>query len=346
MEVIDRALARRILRDVSTGFLVQHLVFLVLFLANAVPLLTLANLLCALACGVSLWLLKRKWLRAYVLTLYGAELGCLLVSALCVGWSAGFQLPLLGLTLLVFFAEYLGRALERDYVRALPLGLLNLGVFVVAFVPFFRTPGLLPVSEPVSLTLQIIWSALSFVLCIGGLTVTVRVNSNSERLLIDQAERDRLTDLYNRAGYEQLLSRLELKSTILLLVDGDKFKHVNDTYGHEVGDRVLKKIARVLRQNFRRIDCVCRIGGDEFAVLMLNTNGRESEQIRSKISRVNRELSHTEDGLPLISISVGCAFGSDAEDWKTLFNHADQALYQVKQSGGRDCSFYTDTQRK
>ena len=66
----------------------------------------------------------------------------------------------------------------------------------------------------------------------------------------------------------------------------------------------------------------------------------QDEMIVSKISRINRELSHPEDKLPLVSVSVGAAYGGDAEDWTELFNHADTAMYQVKQGGGRGCRFY------
>lgn len=340
MDLTNEKLARRFLRGVSIGFLVQHLVFVLLFLLETVWPMVQANLLCALCAAASLRLLERERTRALLFTLYLAELAYLCVSAVCLGFSAGLQLPLVGLTLFVFFAEYLGRTALRTRFPALPLAIVNFAVFLVVFAPRFRTPGLLPMYDALSAPIQLWWSAVYFALCLAGVAVAMQMNTDSERLLIDKAESDGLTGIYNRAGYEQLLPRLELESTALLLVDADKFKHINDTYGHAVGDRVLKKISLALRKNCRRIDHVCRIGGDEFVVLLLNASAAEREAITRKVSSVNRELSHTDDGLPLASVSVGVAFGRDAADWKELFNHADAALYEVKQSGGRDCRFY------
>lgn len=344
MDAIDKKQAQRFFRGAALGFLAEHTVFILLFLSSPCLPLVAVNVLCALGCAFSLRLLSQEKMLAYMLALYIAELGCLIASSVALGWSAGFQLPLVGLTMLIFFAEYVSRQLGSPCLPALPLSVVNLGVFFVALAPFFRRPGLLLVPESVTRPLQLIWSGGVFALCIVGLDAAVRMNSDSERILLDQAERDGLTGLYNRAGYDQLLSRLNLESTTLLLVDADKFKHINDNYGHAVGDQVLKKIGFTLRQNFRRIDCVCRIGGDEFVVLMLNSDGQEKDLLLRKVSRINRELSHTEDGLPLASVSIGIAYGGAAEDWKALFEHADQALYQVKQAGGRGCHFYDNAE--
>ena len=344
MDLTNEKLARRFLRGVSLGALAQHLILALLFCTDAVWLMVAVNLVCALIAGASLWLLNHEFPRAHMLAVYIAQLLCLCFSAVCVGWSAGFQLPLVGLTLLLFFAEYLARTTGGKYLPALPLAIVNFAVFLVVFAPRFRSPGLLSEWERLSVAVQLIWSGIVFALCIAGVAVAAQVNSDSERILIDQAESDKLTGLYNRTGYEQLLSRLDLNGTALLLVDADKFKHVNDTYGHSVGDQVLKKISSVLRGNFRRIDPVCRIGGDEFVVLMQNAEGMEREVIARKAARINRELSHTEDKLPLASVSIGVAFGCEAESWKELFQHADAALYEVKKNGGRDCRFYRDNE--
>lgn len=86
-----------------------------------------------------------------------------------------------------------------------------------------------------------------------------------------QAEHDAMTELLNRRSFEKLLKIHEEgnSSYALILVDVDTFKSVNDTYGHDMGDHILKKVAENLRKAFRSIDYVCRIGGDEFAVIMV-----------------------------------------------------------------------------
>ena len=164
--------------------------------------------------------------------------------------------------------------------------------------------------------------------------------SSLERLNF-KASHDELTGAYNRAGYDLLLSSIDLSSTYMLLFDIDNFKSINDTYGHETGDKVLNKLVEVLRSNFRSDDYICRIGGDEFIVFMVHSPQMQSEQIASKIEKINRALEETSDGLPSASISVGITHGTDAADVAELFEKTDAAMYQAKQNGKRTYRFHT-----
>lgn len=153
---------------------------------------------------------------------------------------------------------------------------------------------------------------------------------------------DELTGIYNRSGYNLLLNSTELDSTYLILIDADRFKAINDTYGHEIGDKILQKIANVLRKSFRSEDYVCRIGGDEFAIVMLHADKKLENLIKSKIDRINHELADTSDNLPSISISAGVMYGKDATDTTELFEKADIALYETKHKGGSGYTFFTE----
>lgn len=155
-----------------------------------------------------------------------------------------------------------------------------------------------------------------------------------------KASHDELTGAYNRGGYDLLLSGIDLNTTYLILFDMDNFKHINDTYGHETGDRVLCKLVQVLKNNFRSDDYVCRIGGDEFVVFMVHATEQQHHLLASKIDEINLELSDTEDGLPQTSVSVGIAHGSGAENAESLFEKADEAMYQAKQNGKSTFRFY------
>lgn len=153
---------------------------------------------------------------------------------------------------------------------------------------------------------------------------------------------DELTGIYNRAGYNLLLNSTDLKTTYLILIDADRFKSINDTFGHEVGDKILQKIADVLRNSFRSEDYVCRIGGDEFAVVMLHADKDLDHLIKAKIDKINSLLADTEDDLPLMSISAGVAHGRHAADTTELFEKADIALYETKHKGGSGYTFFTE----
>ena len=191
--------------------------------------------------------------------------------------------------------------------------------------------------------LQIGWGIVIFVVNVFFLKIFVTITSRSERLLADLAKHDPLTGLYNRAGYEQMIAEADLNALTLLLVDVDCFKTINDSYGHEIGDRVLKNVAELFRRYFRSDDYICRIGGDEFAVLMRSPERLREDLIEEKIGMINSALDEPSDGLPRDSISVGAAYGNEADDMTRLFRNADRALYQRKQAGRKGCSFYRET---
>ena len=167
-------------------------------------------------------------------------------------------------------------------------------------------------------------------------------NEERQRLMKHQAEHDPLTGLLNRGSFDRILSIYEKDQSdfALILIDVDTFKSVNDTYGHAVGDAILKKVARLLETAFRTIDYVCRIGGDEFAIIMVDMTTDLSYTITDKISDVNRQLSAAETDVPAVSLSVGAAFTDRKDPGKSLFTDADSALYYTKEHGRSGCSFY------
>lgn len=152
---------------------------------------------------------------------------------------------------------------------------------------------------------------------------------------------DQLTKVYNRTGYDLLLSGIDMQSTYLIVLDVDDFKSVNDNYGHDTGDKVLKKVASTLLDHFRSDDYVCRIGGDEFVVFMVHAENRFEELIKNKVEHINTMLADTADGLPAVSVSAGVSHGSNAEEPAELFNQADKAMYITKREGKKGCAFYT-----
>ncbi len=178
-----------------------------------------------------------------------------------------------------------------------------------------------------------------------GSFLRIRDNTAEQRTLqqeIYNATHDSLTGVYNRAGYNLLLTDLDLSTTFMLLVDGDDFKSVNDTYGHETGDRILRKIADQVQANFRPGDYVYRVGGDEFVVLVVHAGPDKAPLLGPRIDRINQALSHPEDGLPPITVSVGIAHGADTLSAAGLFDRADKALYAVKGRGKGGYHLYTE----
>ena len=165
-------------------------------------------------------------------------------------------------------------------------------------------------------------------------------NLSRQQQLSYDATHDALTGVFNRSVFEKLRSRINERETALLIVDLDKFKMINDTYGHDAGDRALCWVSALLQQNFRAEDYVCRIGGDEFTVIMVNANSGMRDLVEEKIHRINELLKQPEEGLPPLSLSVGVAFGDREDPTDDIYKDADTALYRTKSARLGGVEFY------
>ena len=152
------------------------------------------------------------------------------------------------------------------------------------------------------------------------------------------AERDLLTGLPNRSLLQSRLEHLSIgplpEQVSLVLIDLDGFKHINDTFGHDVGDECLKQIANRLKRSSRSIDVLARVGGDEFALLVRRTNRKAIEARAVDILRLLRRPIHWRGKSFQVSGSIGITF-KDQVDFAPLhiFTEADLALYAAKAAG-------------
>jgi len=159
---------------------------------------------------------------------------------------------------------------------------------------------------------------------------------------------DRLTGLYNRGHWEEAL-KLEYArharyghATSLIMFDIDHFKRVNDTYGHQVGDQVIQRVADVLRELVRDADIAGRYGGEEFAVLLPDTDKAGGAMLAERLRKVVEEQTvESEAGPVRFTISLGVAdLGYPTDDYKQLIEWADQALYASKRGGRNRVTVY------
>ncbi len=172
-----------------------------------------------------------------------------------------------------------------------------------------------------------------------GLLVYPLRNAIQYQLLARLSLRDSLTGLGNRAALDaalkhelQLAHRHEF-TVSLLLIDLDHFKLINDTWGHSTGDRVLQAIAETISSVCRSSDISFRYGGEEFVVLLRNT---DSSGARIIAERIRRQVAlQTLEGKinPTVSIGIGTCVAGNAESADQLFDRADQALYGAKHNG-------------
>jgi diguanylate cyclase len=156
---------------------------------------------------------------------------------------------------------------------------------------------------------------------------------------------DPLSGLRNRRGFEEAVARLGtegpgLEGAAILLADLDKFKSVNDTYGHLFGDQVIRAASKVLSDAIKGRDVVARYGGEEFVMLLPETPAQGAmalaEQIRLAFSRVRVQRSGSDKVLDNLSISIGVAMPGPGETVDQVIDRADKALYQAKRDG-RNC---------
>jgi len=152
------------------------------------------------------------------------------------------------------------------------------------------------------------------------------------------AETDALTGLYNQRFFHEMLRREVLRaqryerSLALILFDLDDFKAVNDEIGHLAGDRVLAQAAERLREAVRSVDVACRIGGDEFAVILPESGAVDADQLYRRVHNAMRGAGNGQDAHRL-RVSAGIAELEHGDNAASLFERADAALYRAKHQG-------------
>lgn len=164
----------------------------------------------------------------------------------------------------------------------------------------------------------------------------------SNAKLYELAITDSLTKLFIRRHFDFLLES-EIKRSIrykhaisLLMMDIDNFKSINDNYGHQMGDEILRKISHTIKSTIRKIDMPCRYGGEEFAVVLPETNSPNAkiiaERLRKKVSEIIVKSKYDNTISPTISIGIA-SFPTDGQDCGELIKSADEALYFAKKIG-------------
>lgn len=180
------------------------------------------------------------------------------------------------------------------------------------------------------------------------LTARIRLIQHSERHYFELANFDSLTGLPNRAMFQDRLERNLLQSEreqlklALLFLDIDNFKDINDTFGHHVGDDLLKEVAIRLQSCVRKYDTLARLGGDEFTIILYDLQSSEStgKIAQNIIDRMAAPFA-LPDGLHYVSASIGITlYPSDHHNAAELLKNADQAMYSAKQRGRNQFQYF------
>lgn len=185
-------------------------------------------------------------------------------------------------------------------------------------------------------------------IAVVALLITLFIHYRKARIIENISQTDALTGILNRGAVQaQITMAIEKEKHNLDLVcplisiDLDNFKSVNDNYGHDEGDLLLKAVAKVLKNSVRQSDIVGRMGGDEFIVYLTNVNNKKTaEKVVAKLCTAVSALSLEKNEWSDITGSFGLAFGDSNSTWSSLYHQSDVALYDAKEKGKNQYSIY------
>ncbi len=338
-QIIDKKLVKTMSYSITTLFLAIHVGFFILFtLCNVTPMarfnifsILFYLVFCPLTIHHELW-------RTFAVPVYLEVVVHMTLAVCCVGWDCGFQVTLVGMSILVFYAEYIGRATQIRYVPAVPLSIIGMIGYFFALAIASQGEPPYPLSPQITFWLQVACSFVTFVVTITFLQIFVLLAFQSETVLSARLAHDKLTSLPNRyhlaSFLKDALEREGLEGYWLAMADIDDFKHINDTYGHNCGDYVLKTLADLIRES-NVADELCRWGGEEFVLVgHLNPDGSVPlEQLDRLRKSIEEHRFWYEENRLSLTITIGVVpytTGASTNEW---INAADKKLYEGKCSG-------------
>ena len=183
------------------------------------------------------------------------------------------------------------------------------------------------------------------------LTKQTQALQEAKAQLKEQANRDPLTNMYNRRYFNEIAQKIvaiakrSKEPLSLIMIDIDKFKNINDTYGHHIGDEIIKLLSFRLEEIIRESDIAARFGGEEFALILPNTNEDSALKLAQKI-RGDMEMSSckADDKTVTFTVSIGVDEFEHTkdDDLFSALNRADAALYLAKESGRNRVCLYSE----
>ncbi len=319
-----------IIRSVSWLGIVAHAGFVPLFALTGQRGLAWFNVL-SVAIWIAAWLVNRRGSSTLAMWMLTAEVTAHAVLAvLNLGWSSGFQYYLIPLIPFLMFNERAG----TKTVMVASAGVLS------TFIALRWVAPAIPVL-PAALRAFVYANMFIPFLMLGLLSYYFRLASTDvERAMTEIAQTDPLTGLLNRRRMEERLNeevarfRAHGLNFSVIIADVDHFKQINDQHGHDAGDRVLSGVASVFNSGLRRGDAVARWGGEEFLLLLPETDLRSAEEVAQRL-RVAAEQDLAQlGGLPqTLTLTFGVAGFAEKASIDACLKAADEALYRGKAAG-------------
>lgn len=238
-------------------------------------------------------------------------------------------------------------AMQRIISRLLQGVLLLHALAMFAEITLYIDQWQLPLTRHIELYLELTLISHLLLTTIASMLLPLLLFVHREQNLMLQANRDELTQLPNRRHFLREASAYMAKDTvsssaIIMMLDLDNFKSINDTFGHAVGDAALKQVARALEIELRKTDFIGRMGGEEFAIVMTDTTEAEAraiaERLRQKVEIRARVIEGNQVNLT-ISIGATCSYKHNSSGFQALLKLADDALFEAKRRGRNQVVF-------
>lgn len=323
---------RLLIRFCALVVCLVHLAFIPLFAGNGVHALAAGNVLSVLAHAYAYWQSRPEGNVRVAADVIALEVGLHAAAAtLAIGWSSGFHYLMIPVVPVCMLSTTRPRAARMGIVLCISLVYIGLRFWSSRHPPFYRLSTEL---------LQALEYGCLVTLFLTFITIALRYHDiivEAHETLRHEAFTDPLTGALNRRRLTQVASLAPVADThcALLLCDLDHFKLVNDQYGHEVGDRVLQAFYRQLLACTRGGDHVCRWGGEEFLVLLPQTDMAVARTVAYRLrASVERTSVPLPSGEPLfITVTVGLAHLGPGESLRAAVHRADEALYRGKAAG-------------
>ncbi|EHL89422.1 diguanylate cyclase (GGDEF) domain-containing protein [Campylobacter sp. 10_1_50] len=257
-----------------------------------------------------------------------------------MGWGCGIWITLLGVVFINYFLSF------KQKIIIYIVSLVEL--FVLIWLYFSYKDSQTIASDTLLKTVTFLSICFTYYIVIrlssfaDAITSSNYIQITNEKINIEEnAKYDFLTGLLNRRSIEKIL-KYELNelidkyndtNLIIMLGDIDNFKQINDTYGHSVGDEILKNIAKALKDTFRENDYVCRWGGEEFLAILPNVKTNDVKKIENRLNaRIAKVKLPNQSVVTMTFGLVLCANGVNI-DIKTVIDIADKKLYNGKKNG-------------
>ncbi|MBR2761527.1 MAG: GGDEF domain-containing protein [Solobacterium sp.] len=335
-ELLSETTIKRLAYLLAGFFLAAHVMLFFIFRHYGVIPMAGFNLFSVLFYIAILFLIHKNRLAWFVGLSYLEILLHMGLAVYFTGWNSGFQITLIGICTLLYYAEYVGKTIGIKTIPSLYCVPLAMIVYIGSYIitELHGSPYSFP--KEVSFRFQIGWAVVVFAILCLILQIFVTVSTKTQEILTDEVLHDRLTGLPNRyymvSFFQKLSAADQNKKYWAAIADIDSFKQVNDVYGHNCGDYVLRTFAEILTKEFSHLE-LCRWGGEEF--LIAGTSDiRDPFSELEKIRIAVQKHPFVYEGKKLsVTITIGAAWYEGTMSIDEWIDAADKKLYEGKQAG-------------